>query len=127
MKHHVGETKTLIGKDAKQKPIEEVFLRPGEECVGIYRELRTETDRIVVILQLNNSKRVRTSLPIGLMEEETIRKEFCSIKIGDTIGLLLIPHTKTPILIRKLRDAKTEPDQNFEDTKHTDAEVKHDA
>lgn len=107
-----------MSKNVRQQSIEKIFLRPGEECVGFYKKLRTDPDGIGVILQLTNGKNVDILLPIGL-EEETIRKEFFSVKMGDKIGLLLIPHTKTPILIRKLQDNKNETNQNFEDKKQT--------
>jgi hypothetical protein len=110
--------KNLMSEKTKQQPIENVFLKLGEECVGFYRELRTEFGRIIIILQLNNGKRVGISLPSGL-NEETIRKEFFSVKKGDLVGLLRIRLTKTPILIRKLRDNKNETNQNFEDKKQT--------
>jgi len=111
--------KTLMNKNVKQQSIEKVFLGPGEEWVGVYKRLRTDPDGIGVILQLTNGKSVDILLPIGL-EEETIQKEFCSIKMGDKISLLHILHTNTPILIRKLQDGKNNNSQNLEDRKRTD-------
>lgn len=112
-----------MSKKVGQQSIEKVFLRPGEEWVGFYKKLRTETDRIVVILQLTNGKSVGITFPIGPMEEETVRKEFCSVKVGDLIGLLRIPHTKTPILIRKLRNGKNNTGAKIQGQ---EAKVKHD-
>jgi len=108
-----------MSKNVKQQSIEKVFLRPGEECVGFYKKLQTHPEGIGVTLQLTKGKNVDILLPIGL-KEETIRKEFCSIKIGDKISLLHLLHTNTPILIRKLQDR-----QNPDNRKQTNPKAKH--
>jgi len=81
-------------------------LKPEEEVVGVYKELRITTDSIVIVLQLAKGKEVEVSFPVELVKPEIIRKKFRSIKIGEKIGILRITDAKRPVLIRKIRHGK---------------------
>ena len=84
-----------------------ISLKPEEEVVGVYKELRITPDSIVIFLQSVNGKEAEISFPVELVKPEIIRKKFRSINMGENIGILRITDAKRPVLIRKLQDGKT--------------------
>jgi len=86
---------------SKELP-KEIFLKPWDECVGIYRGLRTSGSRTAIVLSLANNQTLEILFPRASVEKENVRGELHDGIIGRKIGIMKMDDGKTPILIRTL-------------------------
>jgi len=78
----------------------EIFLKPWEECVGIYRGLRTSRTENAIVLSLANGRTLEILFPRA-SQEESILRELPDDMIEQKIGIVKTD-TENPIRIRKI-------------------------
>jgi len=84
---------------SKESP-REIYLKPWDECVGIYRGLRTSGSRTAIVLSLANNQTLEILFPRASVEE--FLGELHDDIIGRKIGIMKVNDGKNPILIRAL-------------------------
>lgn len=80
----------------------EIFLKPYEECVGIYKGLRTSESEIVIALSLANGETLEIFCQRASVNGANVLRELRDGMIGRKIGVMKVNDRKNPILVRKI-------------------------
>ena len=80
----------------------EISLKPWQECVAIYRGLRTSRSEIAIVLSLANGQTLEILFPRKSLEEENILRKLNENMIEQKIGILKVDDRENLVLIRKV-------------------------
>lgn len=86
----------------------EIFLKPYEECVGIYRGLRTSESEIVIALSLVNGESLEIFFRRASVNGANILRELHDGMIGRTIGILKVDDENNSVRIREVKSQVVE-------------------
>lgn len=78
----------------------EIFLKPYEECVGIYKGLRTSESEIMIVLSLANGETLEILFQKASVNGANVLRELHGGMIGRKIGIMRIDDRENSIRIK---------------------------
>jgi len=84
----------------KKRLPKQIFLKPYEECLGIYKGLQTSESEITIALSLTNGQTLSIIFSRPSREEKITIATLHGQIIGQKIGIMKLSDRNNPILIR---------------------------